>query len=328
MTTILQQAGLRRRSRLAERPLDQDPQLRDDRRRRDAGGQEGPQIPPQARHRRHHRLAACRLGDLLFVRIQTRRCRGQGRNAWSPTTASTSISTRSDLGKAVEAGQPVAVVHPLCLRRKAGHRRRASATTRQAARIKVAPPPDDKENDRPDRCAILRAQASARCPPRRPASSWRSASRSSSPSSPSGPGVCVWLALSELMPTRIRSVGHGHRAAGQPGRLHRHRGVLPADRRQLRLLRHVRASGPAARSSTSSPPPSSCRKPKARRSRKSRNISKAKTKTANINHVHTLAQTAITAPLDPGFLPAVLFNRDYVERARATGQGRAAGARP
>jgi predicted NBD/HSP70 family sugar kinase len=31
-------------------------------------------------------------------------------------------------------------------------------------------------------------------------------------------------------------------------------------------------------------------------------------------------KAAITAPLDPGFLPAVLFNRDYVARARATGK--------
>ena len=31
-------------------------------------------------------------------------------------------------------------------------------------------------------------------------------------------------------------------------------------------------------------------------------------------------KTAITAPLDPGFLPAVLFNRHYVETARASGK--------
>ena len=28
----------------------------------------------------------------------------------------------------------------------------------------------------------------------------------------------------------------------------------------------------------------------------------------------------ITAPLDPGFQPAVLFNRDYVNRVRASGK--------
>jgi len=38
-----------------------------------------------------------------------------------------------------------------------------------------------------------------------------------------GPGVCVWLALSELMPTRIRSNGMKHRPAAQPGGFHRHR---------------------------------------------------------------------------------------------------------
>jgi hypothetical protein len=31
-------------------------------------------------------------------------------------------------------------------------------------------------------------------------------------------------------------------------------------------------------------------------------------------------QPAIKAPLDPGFLPAVLFNRHYVQTARASGQ--------
>ena len=31
-------------------------------------------------------------------------------------------------------------------------------------------------------------------------------------------------------------------------------------------------------------------------------------------------QPAIKAPLDPGFLPAVLFNRNYVQSARASGK--------
>ena len=35
---------------------------------------------------------------------------------------------------------------------------------------------------------------------------------------------------------------------------------------------------------------------------------------------HPSIKPAITAPLDPGFLPAVLFNRQYVEGARATGK--------
>ena len=34
----------------------------------------------------------------------------------------------------------------------------------------------------------------------------------------------------------------------------------------------------------------------------------------------SLLHAAIKAPLDPGFLPAVLFNRHYVETARAAGQ--------
>jgi hypothetical protein len=43
-----------------------------------------------------------------------------------------------------------------------------------------------------------------------------------------GPGVCVWLALSELMPTRIRSLGMGVGPAGQPRHLDGHRGDVPA----------------------------------------------------------------------------------------------------
>jgi len=35
-----------------------------------------------------------------------------------------------------------------------------------------------------------------------------------------GPGVCVWLALSELMPTRIRSKRHEHHAGRQSTRFH------------------------------------------------------------------------------------------------------------
>ena len=78
MTTILQQAGLA--AEAARRSLDQNPQLRDDRRRRDAGGQEGPQVPSQAGNRRHHRLAAARLRGVLLVRVQARGCRGKSEN--------------------------------------------------------------------------------------------------------------------------------------------------------------------------------------------------------------------------------------------------------
>lgn len=46
----------------------------------------------------------------------------------------------------------------------------------------------------------------------------------------------------------------------------------------------------------------------------------------NLDHIpiqiamHPAPYPAIKAPLDPGFLPAVLFNRHYLETARATGQ--------
>ncbi len=52
-----------------------------------------------------------------------------------------------------------------------------------------------------------------------------------------GPGVCVWLALSELMPTRIER--DEHCPVDQPGGLNHHCRHIPADGRQVWLLDHV-----------------------------------------------------------------------------------------
>ena len=54
-----------------------------------------------------------------------------------------------------------------------------------------------------------------------------------------GPGVCVWLALSELMPTRIRSNGMSIALVLNQGSVHDHCGDFPADRRQVWILDHV-----------------------------------------------------------------------------------------
>ena len=54
-----------------------------------------------------------------------------------------------------------------------------------------------------------------------------------------GPGVCVWLALSELMPTRIRSNGMSIALSDQPGRIDHDRGDFPAHGRQVRLWHDV-----------------------------------------------------------------------------------------
>ena len=54
-----------------------------------------------------------------------------------------------------------------------------------------------------------------------------------------GPGVCVWLALSELMPTRIRSVGMGIALLIKPRGLNLYCRGLSADGWELRILCHV-----------------------------------------------------------------------------------------
>ena len=89
-----------------------------------------------------------------------------------------------------------------------------------------------------------------------------------------GPGVCVWLALSELMPTRIRSNGMSIALLINQAVSTTIAAVfLPTVGKYGYGTMFFAFAG--ATVSTSSPPRSSCRRPRARRWRRSKSISAA-----------------------------------------------------
>lgn len=112
----------------------------------------------------------------------------------------------TDLGKVVDDGQPVQLSVLYVYGNKQGLAVALSNDPKNQ-KINVALPPDDKENaGQPLR--ILRANAGP-VPTRTTGTLVVICLAVFIAFFAVGPGVCVWLALSELMPTRIRSVGMG-----------------------------------------------------------------------------------------------------------------------
>jgi len=111
-----------------------------------------------------------------------------------------------DLGKIVEEGQP----SQLSILYSYGEKQNlvvAISNDPKTSTISIAPLPDDKESaGKP--LSIIRAQAGP-VPTEKTGTLIAICLAAFIAFFAAGPGVCVWLALSELMPTRIRSVGMG-----------------------------------------------------------------------------------------------------------------------
>jgi len=114
--------------------------------------------------------------------------------------------TSADLGKVVEAGQPVQLSVLYAYGNKQDIAVGISNSDKKKI-IEIMPKADDKENaGKP--LQILRAQAGP-VPTETTGTLIATCLAVFIAFFSIGPGVCVWLALSELMPTRIRSVGMG-----------------------------------------------------------------------------------------------------------------------
>jgi len=114
--------------------------------------------------------------------------------------------TTIDLGRIVEPGQPMQLTILYAYGNKQGIAVALSNDAKQQM-IKVEPVADDQENlGKPLR--IIRAKAGP-VPTRQTGILVAVCLAVFIAFFSVGPGVCVWLALSELMPTRIRSVGMG-----------------------------------------------------------------------------------------------------------------------
>ena len=114
--------------------------------------------------------------------------------------------TSADLGKIVEPGQPLQLSVLYAYGKKQGIAV-ALSNNDKTRTIEIAPLASDKENaGKP--LEILRAQAGP-VPTKQTGIIVAICLALFITFFSVGPGVCVWLALSELMPTRIRSVGMG-----------------------------------------------------------------------------------------------------------------------
>lgn len=114
--------------------------------------------------------------------------------------------TKTDLGEVVEEGQPVQLSILYAYGKKQGIAVALSNDPKNQ-QINVSLLPDDKENAGQP-LQILRAKAGP-VPTRTTGGLVAVCLAVFIAFFAVGPGVCVWLALSELMPTRIRSVGMG-----------------------------------------------------------------------------------------------------------------------
>jgi phage shock protein PspC (stress-responsive transcriptional regulator) len=114
--------------------------------------------------------------------------------------------TKIDLGEVVEEGQPVQLSILYAYGKKQGIAVALSNDPKNQ-QINVSLLPDDKENAGQS-LQILRAKAGP-VPTRTTGGLVAVCLAVFIAFFAVGPGVCVWLALSELMPTRIRSVGMG-----------------------------------------------------------------------------------------------------------------------
>jgi MFS family permease len=114
--------------------------------------------------------------------------------------------TALNLGKIVEDGQPVQLSILYAYGKKQGITVGISNDTKVST-VKISPPSGDKENTG-EPLVILRAKAGP-VPTKQTGVLIAICLAVFITFFSVGPGVCVWLALSELMPTRIRSVGMG-----------------------------------------------------------------------------------------------------------------------
>ncbi len=152
-------------------------------------------------------IASLLAGSAVFYSFESKRVDvAEKVNAMIVADKLTIDLTSADLGKVVEAGQPVQLSVLYAYGNKQDIAVGISNSDKKKT-IEITPKADDKENaGQPLR--ILRAQAGP-VPTEATGTMIATCLAVFIAFFSIGPGVCVWLALSELMPTRIRSVGMG-----------------------------------------------------------------------------------------------------------------------
>jgi MFS transporter, SP family, solute carrier family 2 (myo-inositol transporter), member 13 len=152
-------------------------------------------------------IASLLAGSAVFYSFESKRVDvvDKVRNSISADTLSLDLTT-ADLGKIVEPGQPVQLSILYTYGSKQGIAVGLSNDPK-SNQIEITRAADDKENaGKP--LEILRARAGP-VPTEKTGILVAICLAAFITFFSVGPGVCVWLALSELMPTRIRSVGMG-----------------------------------------------------------------------------------------------------------------------